>query len=146
MSTTDVPGYRKRNHDELHVGCWGEHEDGSMIFVEGFEDGNVIYSVFDPDKGVEYRDMMTKEFFEKKFTFDGRGDLWTWHDKTPFPWQNLSSQFKHGEKDITAMQTISAAERVAESLSLRAKEIRDVQTISGKGIMSKLRRAMARLN
>ena len=26
MSTSDVPGKRESNRDELHAGCWAEHD------------------------------------------------------------------------------------------------------------------------
>ena len=58
MSTNDVPGADPRNSDELATGCWAEHEDGSLIFVESTEVNRVIYSVFDMSRTppLEYRD------------------------------------------------------------------------------------------
>lgn len=31
MSTNDVPGAKTENRDVLAMGCWAEHEDGSLI-------------------------------------------------------------------------------------------------------------------
>lgn len=47
MSTNDVPGANPKNADVLAMGCWAEHEDGSLIFVESVEGGTVVYSIFD---------------------------------------------------------------------------------------------------
>jgi hypothetical protein len=47
MSTNDVPGARAENHDQLAIGCWAEHDDGSLVLVESTEAGRVIFSVFD---------------------------------------------------------------------------------------------------
>src|SRR5437762_12981828 len=98
MSTRDVPGYRAENHDELAMGCWAEHEDGSMIFVESTEGGRVIYSIFDMEKQpiTEYRDAMAEGAFKRQFSYDGKSDPWTWHDKTPFPWDRI---IKAGSRD-----------------------------------------------
>lgn len=55
MSTNDVPGANPVNGDKLGMGCWAEHQDGSMILVEGTEGNRVIYSIFDmarPARGV----------------------------------------------------------------------------------------------
>ena len=47
MSTNDVPGANPANRDELAMGAWAEHADGSLIFVESTEGGTCIYEVFD---------------------------------------------------------------------------------------------------
>ena len=47
MSTQDVPGHGSASNDTLAMGVWGEHNDGSLLFVESTEGGRVIYSIFD---------------------------------------------------------------------------------------------------
>src|SRR6267142_1681110 len=99
MSTYDVPGARSSNHDELAMGCWAEHDDGSLIFVESTEGSRVVYSIFDmaKDPVVEYRDAMPEVSFKRTFSWQ-EGDngnralgkeKWLWHDKTPFPWDKV---------------------------------------------------------
>lgn len=146
MSTNDVPGANPNNNDELAMGCWAEHDDGSLILVESTEDSRVIYSIFDmaKDPPIEYRDAMPAVSFKVTFSWDRHGkktinEKWTWHDKTPFPWDRI---IKDGHKDgsrlpsaghtLNAAERImesrerhrsSAAERVAESLALRGQEL-----------------------
>lgn len=130
MSTNDVPGAKAENHDVLAMGCWAEHEDGSLIFVESLEAGRVIYSVFDIGTvpPVEYRDAMAELIFKTRYSWPptpGDDDIrWTWHDKTPFPWTRVMEDFPAGQRAVSAIQTMSAAQRVAESLHLRAESVR----------------------
>lgn len=128
MSTEQVPGSNVENHDELHVGCWAEHKDGSMILVEGVtDDGVVVFSMFDfSDKKnpIEYRSSMPINGFNKSFSYNADDDrskkiIWTWHDKTLFPWDRVMSSLKDGVKDISADKTISAATRLIESLGTK---------------------------
>lgn len=135
MSTNDVPGAKASNNDVLAMGCWAEHEDGSLIFVEGVEGGRVIYSMFDlaQDPPVEYRDAMPEAGFKSTFTWDpkAKGSLrWTWHDKTPFDWDRIIPNFPAGSRRASAEDEISAAERVARSLHLRAERVRERQEAS----------------
>lgn len=131
MSTNDVPGAKIENHDELSIGCWAEHEDGSLIFVESSEDYKVVYSVFDMSKEppVEYRTATPIEEFKDKFSWDPSSTdsiKWTWHDKTPFPWDKV---IKEGAKDgiryTSAGHLISAAERVAQSQKMIGQPIEE---------------------
>jgi len=87
MPTKQVPGSNPADKDILFVGAWAEHDDGSMLLIEGDEDDVVVFSVFDiaKDPVVEYRDAMPVEGFDKQFSDTG----WTWHDKTPFPWAKV---------------------------------------------------------
>lgn len=138
MSTKDVPGARADNNDELAMGCWAEHSDGSMIFVESAEAGRVVYSIFDRgrDPITEYRDAMDEDDFKEFFSWsDGKGgkrskkgktpEPWTWHDKTPFPWDKIIGKgARDGMRFASARDQLSAAERVAESLKLRGEEVR----------------------
>lgn len=129
MSTNDVPGANPKNADELAMGCWAEHEDGSLIFVEGTEGGRVIFSIFDvaEDPPVEYRDAMAEQAFKKQFSWDPKDPQsvkWTWHDKTPFPWDRIiQSGSSPGTRYASAEDQLSAAERVARSRNLRGDEI-----------------------
>lgn len=140
MSTKDVPGANPANADVLAMGAWAEHPDGSLIVVESVEMGSVIYSIFDvaQDPVVEYRDAMREDEFEDAFSWDPDGDLdddvvpnikWTWHDKTPFPWDRVMQVVSSGVRHASAASQLNAAQRVAESLDLRADRVRDRQNI-----------------
>lgn len=125
MSTNDVPGARKSNRDELGSGCWAEHADGSLIFVEGAENGRCVYSVFDftdPDNPIEYRDAMKEKDFKKAYSWKpgSTKDKWTWHDKTAFPWEKVIEMgAKDGVRYPSADRLLSAAARVAKSRDLK---------------------------
>lgn len=126
MSTNDVPGAKTTNNDVLAMGCWAEHSDGSLILVEGVEGGRVIYSIFDTEKGVEYRDAMSEKGFKDLFSWKpAKTDSirWTWHDKTPFAWDRVLGEFSSGQRHVSAQAQLSAAAQVAESLDLRAEKI-----------------------
>lgn len=151
MSTNDVPGARAANRDELAMGCWAEHEDGSLLFVESTEAGRVVYSLFDLARTppIEYRDAMPENGFKKAFSWDERrsstainddnfddDDIddgasksvpmlkWTWHDKTPFPWDRvIKSGISDGPRFASAADVKSSAERIAESLRLKAERL-----------------------
>lgn len=137
MSTQDVPGANPRNYDELAMGCWAEHSDGSLIFVESTEADRIVFSMFDVKAKpiLEYRDAMPKTDFEKAFSWDPKAketktakgkvpqEKWTWHDKTPFPWDRIIKQgFSDGMRHASADETRTAAERIAESLRIRGRE------------------------
>jgi hypothetical protein len=126
MSTNDVPGHDPKNRDELSMGCWGEHDDGSLIFVQSTEGGRVIYMMFDlsVDPVVEYRDAMPEKGFKEHFSWKDKNSIkWTWHDKTPFPWDRV---IKKGSRDgihyASADDQLSAASKVAKSLRLKMEE------------------------
>ena len=127
MSTKDVPGANPQNADVLAMGSWAEHDDGSLILVESTEGGRVVYSMFDFAQGeiVEYRDAMEQKAFEDQFSWPGSvGDVrWTWHDKTPFPWDRILDDARPGLRHPSASQQLSAAQRVAQSLNLRARAL-----------------------
>lgn len=128
VSTPDVPGARKSNNDKLTMGCWAEHKDGSLMFVESTENGRVIYSVFDvadPNNPIEYRDAMRIKDFKKTYSWKpNKRDKWTWHDKTPFPWEKIIELgAKDGVRYPSADRLISAAQRVAESRQLKGDTI-----------------------
>lgn len=125
MSTNDVPGAVPANNDELHIGCWAEAADGSMILVEGVETDRVVFAVFDLTKNppTDYRTAMPLKVFKDTFTWKGgkgKGgsiDKWTWHDKTPFDWNRvIKAGFPEGERAAFASDQLSAAARVAASL------------------------------
>jgi len=114
------------------MGCWAEHEDGSLIFVEGVEAGSVVYSIFDVAvvPPVEYRDAMPEQGFKTRFSWSpGSGkpstDKWTWHDKTPMPWDRVMRDFNAGARHVSAFEELNAAQRVAQSLDLRAQAVRE---------------------
>lgn len=126
MSTNDVPGANPVNNDELAMGCWAEHTDGSLIFVESTEADRVVYSIFDMSRTppVEYRDAMPLDTFEVRFGYDGDEGPWTWHDKTPFDWNRvIQAGVPDGVRAAFADHTLSAARRVADSLRLRGDGI-----------------------
>lgn len=131
MSTNDVPGSDPANHDELAMGCWAEHEDGSLILVESTEGDRVVYSIFDlAQKPIaEYRDAMPTSDFEVTFSWrKGAKEKWTWHDKTPFPWNRVIKQgARDGQRYASAADQLTAAQRVAESMRLRAQRFDPVR-------------------
>jgi len=125
MSTNDVPSFTASNNDELAMGCWAEHEDGSLIFVQSTEGGRIIYMMFDTftDPITEYRDAMPEKGFKNFFSWSNKNkkdDIkWIWHDKTPFPWERV---IKDGARDgvhfASAYDALRAAQKVAKSLGL----------------------------
>lgn len=144
MSTNDVPGYNPKNADKLAMGCWGESPDGSLIFVEGVENGRVIYSMFDAafDPVVEYRDAMPEAEFKTVFSWKANRTAvkgkpsdkvpatiqWTWHDKTEFPWDRVIKKgAKDGARFASAHDQLSDAQRVADSLKLRGQKFKTEQ-------------------
>lgn len=130
MATQDVPGANPKNHDTLAVGNWAEHEDGSLIFVKGVEHGKVVYEIYDLAQSppIMYPDAMLEDAFKRQFSFPPVGDSdqkWTWHDKTAMPWSRVMKSFDNPRPVHTDPQDVfSAAQKVAESLRLRAKEVR----------------------
>ena len=155
MSTHDVPGARPENRDVLAMGCWAEHDDGSLILVESVEGGTVVYSIFDVsrDPVVEYRDAMPEAGFKNRFSWKPDADdddnlVWTWHDKTLFPWERVMRDFPAGTRHASAVAVMTAAERVARSLDLRAGEVRRREYAqpgshrTGRTIMERLRDAV----
>lgn len=119
MSTNDVPGAVPANGDTLAMGCWAEHADGSMIFVESTEAGRVIYCMFDTKNHTQYRDAMPGVSFKSTFSWqpsNPKSVKWTWHDKTPFPWNKvIGGGFPDGQDAPSADHIVSAAARVQAS-------------------------------
>lgn len=157
MSTQDVPGANPCHQDELAAGCWAEHDDGSLLFVKGTENDQVVYELYDvvQDPPVYYQDAMRLSEFEKSFSHPPTGvsDVdWTWHDKTPFPWSRVMKSFdKPVPLAADVHDTLSAAQRVAESLRLRGQKLRrdavgdkaDQIERKGRGVIDRLERAFA---
>lgn len=146
MSTNDVPGANPGNLDQLALGCWAESPDGSLIFVMSTEGGRVIYDVFDVQadgKVLTYRDAMPQKEFDVAFSWKadkakagGKAakvpDIrWTWHDKTPFPWDRVIKQgAKDGQQHASADDLISDAEKVRRSRDkVRGKTL--AETVKG---------------
>lgn len=124
MSTLDVPGHKPENRDKLAMGSWAEHEDGSLVHVESVEGGRVVFCMFDVPHDAEYRTAMDEVGFKEQFSWPNtHGEKWTWHDKTPFPWERVMKHFPPGTKFTSAEAQFSAAERVARSLGIRAQQI-----------------------
>lgn len=126
MSTADVPGAVAWNGDTLHVGCWAEHKDGSLVFVYSTESDRVVFTIFDTAETppTEYRSAMPRGDFEREFSWNVKGarrkDQWTWHDKTPFPVDRVMTLgARPGPRFSSADALLSAAGRVARSLGLR---------------------------
>lgn len=181
MSTHDVPGAVESNHDELAMGCWAEHDDGSLLFVESTEGGRVIYSVFNMamNPPVEYRDAMPLKGFQNLFSWskkkttakpkkrvkkmtdideDGLLEdvMWTWHDKTPFPWDRvIEAGTKDGVRHVSVEDQLNAALRVAKSRRLlregkpintdKFKSFIDQMGVKGRTIKDKIERAIHEL-
>lgn len=154
MSTNDVPGHKPENRDQLAMGCWAEHDDGSMIFVDSTEGGRVIYTIFDMDKVpiVEYRDAMAEGAFKKAFSWkpgDKKSEKWTWHDKTPFPWDRIIKVGgKDGMKFASAEAQLTAAERVRRSREIhhgRAVDVEEIKSTRVDRIGKKAKEILRRL-
>lgn len=131
MSTNDAPGAVAANGDDLHVGCWAEHNDGSLIFVYSTENDRVVFTMFDVAEKppTEYRTAMPRGDFEKEFSWNvtdaKRKEKWTWHDKTPFPMDRVMNLgAKPGARFASADALLSAAGQVARSIGLRGVKSR----------------------
>lgn len=165
MSTNDVPGAEPRNQDKLGIGCWAEAQDGSLLLVEGIDDEKVIYSIFNmapskldpPQPAVEYRDAMPIKGFEKQFSYSKSkkplGGLWTWHDKTPFPWERIIKEgmpdgvrYSSVEDQLNAaMQVVRARKLLGQGLPVAARPwMNQVKDKSSK-IIDKIQRAISEL-
>jgi len=156
MSTHDVPGANKANSDVLAAGCWAAHDDGSLLYVKGTENDQVVYELYDlaQDPPVYYQDAMREDAFKKAFSFPPVGtssEKFQWHDKSPFPWHRVMKTFnKPVPTHADVHDTLSAAARVAESLRLRAQRITEeelgprAETVRKKGrsIMERIERAI----
>lgn len=129
MSTNDVPGYKPEHMDTLAMGCWAEHDDGSLILVEGVEGGEVVFELFDlkADPPLSFRDSMTERGFKEQFSWSSgkavEGVEWCWHDKTPFPWDRIIANFGQQPSYASADGLRSAARRVGERLGIKAREL-----------------------
>lgn len=161
MSTNDVPGAVASNRDELRQGCWAEHEDGSLIYVYDTEGDQVIYTLIDTsvDPVMDYRDRMSIGDFERTFSCS-KADinkpvqvagktvakaLWTWHDKTPFPWSRvIKAGLQSVPKVAMVEETLSAAARIAKDLKLRAKPF-DADNMTDKERPAAARSMMSRI-
>lgn len=145
MSTNDVPGFKSSNNDVLAMGCWAESSDGSLIFVESVENGRVVYSMFDAafTPILEYRDAMPEKDFKVAFSWKADrkpikdkkasavpSDIkWTWHDKTPFPWDRVIKQgAKDGLRFASASDMLAQADKVAASVASNRQDPADPPT------------------
>lgn len=155
MSTNDVPGYNPSNRDALAMGCWAESADGSLLFVEGVENGRVIYSMFDSRHKpvLEYRDAMSETDFKTAFSWKAdRSSLkdkasavpsiqWTWHDKTPFPWDRVIQRgARDGSRLASAADTLEQAEKLMTSIGLSdAAKVASAVGAAGREFSSEMR-------
>jgi hypothetical protein len=118
-----------------------------------------------PTPIVEFRDAMPQKGFEDLFSYTlnkrkGRkpiGDvIWTWHDKTPFPWENIIEEgSKDGLRYASADDQISAAQRVAKARNLlnqgrvvsvdKVKAFMTTVGVKGRTIRDKVQRAINEL-
>lgn len=129
MATNDVPGANPANADVLAAGCWAEHQDGSLCYVKGTENRQVVYELYDlaQDQPVYYQDAMREDAFKTAFSWKPVGaskEKWTWHDKSPFPWSRVIRTFDKPRPVMADVHDqLSAAARVARSLRLRAQKL-----------------------
>lgn len=156
MSTQDVPGANPSHRDELASGCWAEHADGSLLFVKGTENDQVVYELYDIDQDppVYYQDAMQEDAFKKSFSFPPVGtsdEKFKWHDKTPFPWGRVMKTFDKPRPMYSDVHDqLSAAARVAQSLRLRAQKLTAEEVgprteqvrAKGRSIMERIERAL----
>lgn len=129
MATSSVPGADPKNFDELHPGCWAEGDDGaSLIYVLGYENGQVVFQLYDTSDGLYYQDAMIEDEFKAMFSFPPVGtskDKWTWHDKTPFPFDRVMKRFRRPapqHADVEAEEE-SVARKIARRLKIRGRRI-----------------------
>lgn len=81
MSTKGVPGSKAAPGDKLPAGCWAE-QGKELVLVEQVKAPSVVYLTIDAKKVITAA-AMTRVDFEMQF------QGWTWHDKTPFPWDRV---------------------------------------------------------
>jgi hypothetical protein len=152
MSTSDVPGANPANGDDLAAGCWAEHSDGSLMVVQNTENDAVVYLLMDTtrDPPDVYIDRMPEGDFKRQYTRRG----WTWHDKTPFPWQRVIRSTRPGRVDVPE-NSRTEAERIAQSRHLQRHSVDedDIEHLLGairsspaaRDIITRLARAIGEL-
>ena len=163
MSTCDVPGLDTKastsKMDELAIGVWGDHTDGSLILVEGIEQGRVVFSIFDmsPTPPMEYRDSLPEVQFKRQFSFNSSDSIvkdgWSWHDKTQFPWSRIMDNFPDGTRYPSADMAMNEAQRISRLKALRGSVVkrenyshmRDSIGRKGRIIVDKIQRAVSEL-
>ncbi len=162
MATPDVPGANPLNGDNLHTGCWAEHPDGSYIQVQGFENGRVVYEVFDTSKSpvVAYRDAMPEDQFKRQFSWkptDPASVRWSWHDRTDMPWEVIFSKgLQPGSRTALGRDAIEGAADIADTMDRVAgadddagaaarRVARDLHLRGQDVDISRVRRALTRL-
>jgi hypothetical protein len=163
MSTCDVPGFDDKKStsktDVLKIGVWGDHSDGSLVLVEGIEQGRVVFSIFDMSltPPMEYRDSLPEKQFKSQFSFNSRDSIvkdgWSWHDKTQFPWNKIMDNFPDGTRYPSADYALNEAQRIAKIKDLRGAIVKkenyshmiEKVGIKGKMIIDKIQRAVNEL-
>ena len=138
MSTQCAPGYKGSNSDSandvLFKGCWAEADAESLLFVEDIDekDNIVIFNIFDLSKDpiLDYRDSMTIDDFKEEFSYGSKmnkkikGNKWTWHDKTKFPWKKIiKAGGQDGMRIAEANQVLSLAAQLAAHKHLRGNPV-----------------------
>ncbi len=124
MGTYQTPGHKPENNDILSVGCWAENDDGSRILVNKIESKKVYYQVFNiQNPSYAHNDVRDEEVFKD---FYSSGKDWFWHDKTPFPWKQLT--VKNPIKTVD----IPMSEKVAKDLNMKVSKLK---VISSKTIL-----------
>jgi hypothetical protein len=101
---------------------WGEHKDGSLIFIASVENHRVIFEIFDLSVGkvIEYRDAMSETDFKRKFSWSSPDKLkagpWEWHNRTPFPWDKIiAAGFPSGTRLASAQDVLDHADNIRQS-------------------------------
>jgi hypothetical protein len=175
MTTTDTPGSNPANHDKLEVGNWAEHEDGSLVFVLGFdENDSVIFNVYDlQDKAVPtyYTMALPLDEFHENFSFNPKVSTkkskktvtdkvkWLWHDKSPMPWKRVMRYIdRPTPRPVNVSDQLTAATRIADSLDQHFQKVltrEHIEAMTGeerrdagnpaKTIMQRLKNAMNEL-
>lgn len=158
MATKDVPGANKANNDELKVGAWAEHKDGSLLFVKGLEGDTVVFELYElqATPPFYYQDAMPKPEFEKYFSRPPVGIStisWTWHDKKTFPWDRVMKRLNRPTPvHVDVEDQLSAARKVADSLNIRGRKLSEREVGHraeserySRGIFDRLERAFQEL-
>ena len=137
MSTEDCPGYGNAKADVLKTGCWAEHEDKTLIFIESTEGGRCVYSVFDMSRQpvLEFRDSMAIGAFQREFSWsagdDTKKDRWTWHNRTPFPWDRvIKAGARDGVRYADVEDQLTAAERIRRRREIQRSQPVDPEEIA----------------
>jgi len=130
MSTNAVPGANPVNKEYLDRGAWAEDKDQtSLVHVIGKEAGSIVFQIYDlsEDPIIFYQDAMIESEFKNFFSVPpvGTSDVvWTWHDKTDFPFDRVMKRFSSkASHHADVKDQLSVAQRIAAKLHIKGKRL-----------------------